>query len=160
MEHSIINHPATLLVGNQQTMSLAHDQTFALWSTFAPRIKEIKNRANKDRFSLKIFPFSPGLSGLTPTTLFQKWAAVPVTDFSDVPEAMQTLIIPQGLYAVFNHKGNAEVFGKTLETIFTHWLPASGYHLADRPHFEILAENYKVSDPESEETIWIPIQPK
>lgn len=152
--------PETLLVGYQQTMSLAHDQTFALWSTFAPRIKEIKNRANKDRFSLKIFPFSPGLSGLTPDTLFQKWAAVPVTDFSTVPHGMQTLIIPGGLYAVFNHKGNAEVFGKTLETIFTQWLPVSAYQLANRPHFEILGENYKVSDPEPEETIWIPIQPK
>lgn len=160
MEPTIINFPATRLIGNHQTMNLTQDQTFALWSTFAPRIKEIKNRPNKDRFSLKIFPFSLNLAQLSPTTLFQKWAAVPVTDFSDVPEAMQTLIIPEGLYAVFNHKGNAEVFGKTLETIFTQWLPASAYQLSDRPHFEILGEKYQVSDPESEETIWIPIQPK
>ncbi len=141
-------------------MSLAHDQTFELWRSFAPRIREIKNRPNKDRYSLKIFPFSPGLAQLTTNTLFQKWAGVPVTDFSDVPEGMQTLIIPEGLYAVFNHKGNAKVFGQTLESIFTQWLPASAYQLDDRPHFEILGENYQVSDPESEETIWIPIQPK
>jgi AraC family transcriptional regulator len=42
--------------------------------------------------------------------------------------------------------------------IFTRWLPASGYQLDNRPHFEILGDKYKNNDPESEEEIWIPVR--
>jgi AraC family transcriptional regulator len=156
----IIKLPATFLIGHRQTMSLANDETFSLWRSFGPRIREIQNRSSTDRFSMKIFPFSPGLASLTPETLFEKWAAVPVTDFNQVPDGLDVFTIPEGQYAVFHHKGTDERFIQTLTRIFTEWLPASGFHLDDRPHFEILGEKYKLNDPESEETIWIPIQPK
>lgn len=42
--------------------------------------------------------------------------------------------------------------------IFGVWLPASGYTLDRRPHFEVLGEKYKNADPNSEEEIWIPIK--
>lgn len=44
--------------------------------------------------------------------------------------------------------------------IFGTWLPASGYYLDNRPHFEILGHKYKNNDPDSEEEIWIPVKPK
>jgi AraC family transcriptional regulator len=37
-------------------------------------------------------------------------------------------------------------------------LPASGYELDDRPHFEILGERYKNNDPDSEEELWFPVR--
>ncbi|WP_339791455.1 GyrI-like domain-containing protein [uncultured Imperialibacter sp.] len=46
------------------------------------------------------------------------------------------------------------------EYIFGTWLPASAYDLDDRPHFEVLGDNYKNNDPTSEEEIWIPIRPR
>jgi AraC family transcriptional regulator len=41
--------------------------------------------------------------------------------------------------------------------IYSTWLPASGYALDNRPHFELLGEKYKQGSPHSEEEIWIPI---
>ena len=41
---------------------------------------------------------------------------------------------------------------------FETWLPAYGFVLANRPHFEVLGAKYKNNDPASEEEIWIPIQ--
>lgn len=43
--------------------------------------------------------------------------------------------------------------------IFGTWLPASGYVLDDRPHFEVLGPGYRPDDPEAEEDIFIPIRP-
>jgi AraC family transcriptional regulator len=42
--------------------------------------------------------------------------------------------------------------------MFREWLPASGYELDDRPHFEILGERYKNNDPDSEEELWFPVR--
>ena len=65
---------------------------------------------------------------------FEKWAAVEVTDFDTVPEEMETMILPIGLYAVFLYNGSSTdvtVFNYIFET----WLPKSEYSLDDRPHF-------------------------
>ena len=66
--------------------------------------------------------------------------------------------MPGGLYAVFFYKGSSSDT-KIFQYIFTNWLPDSGYTLDNRPHFEILGENYKNGDPGSEEEIWIPVKP-
>ena len=91
---------------------------------------------------------------------FEKWAAVEVADFTNVPVGMQTLILPQGLYAVFLYKGAAEEGEKTFRYIFEAWIPNSIYQLDNRPHFEILGSKFKHNDPDSEEEIWIPVKHK
>ena len=70
---------------------------------------------------------------------------------------METFDLPGGLYAVFDYKGlstDTAIFNY----IFNSWLPASRFHLDDRPHFEILGDKYKNGLPDSEEEIWIPIR--
>ena len=89
---------------------------------------------------------------------FEKWAAVEVAAFDDVPEGLETFTLGGGRYAVFDYKG-ASTDSRIFVYIFTEWLPASGYALDDRPHFEILGDRYRNADPESEEEIWIPIKP-
>jgi AraC family transcriptional regulator len=76
---------------------------------------------------------------------------------TQIPEGMETLTIPGGMYAVFHYKGlstDTSIF----EYIFKTWLPSSGYVLDDRPHFERLGEKYKNGDPNSEEDIFIPVK--
>ncbi|MBY0486603.1 MAG: effector binding domain-containing protein, partial [Flavobacteriaceae bacterium] len=89
---------------------------------------------------------------------FVKWAAVVVTSFDFVPDAMETLEIEAGLYAVFNYRGDQSNAASFFNTIYTEWLPNSEYQLDNRPQFEILGEKYKNNDPTSEEEIWIPIK--
>jgi AraC family transcriptional regulator len=138
-------------------MSLAENRTLELWQSFMPRLGEIANRVNNDKISLQIYDDASRIGDFAQT--FEKWAAVEVADFENVPEDFETFILQGGLYAVFDYKGSS-LDHRIFIYIFTEWLPASGYELDARPHFEVLGEKYKNADPDSEEEIWIPIKPK
>lgn len=96
---------------------------------------------------------------LKPESEFEKWATVEVSDFENVPDNMETFLLREGLYAVFDYKGSSSD-GSIYEYIFWQWLPNSPYQIDDRPHFEVLGKKYKNNDPSSEEEIWIPIVEK
>lgn len=146
------------LVGKKLLMSLADNKTGALWKSFMPRRKEIKNNLTSDLISLQVY--SPGhFTDFKLTNSFEKWAAVEVADFNSVPEGMATFTLQGGLYAVFHYKG-ASTDTSIFQYIFGTWLPDSGYALDNRPHFEVLGDKYKNADPSSEEDIWIPIRSK
>jgi AraC family transcriptional regulator len=143
------------LIGAHLEMSLAADRTRELWQQFMPRIKEIENRTSGDKISLQIYREPLKMGDFTHK--FEKWAAVEVANFDSVPEGLETLMLPGGVYAVFDYKGSSgdpQIF----RYIFTEWLPRSAYALDDRPHFEVLGEKYRNNDPESEEEIWIPVK--
>ncbi|KAF2516563.1 GyrI-like domain-containing protein [Flavobacterium foetidum] len=145
------------LIGQHLEMSFLDNKTFQLWSGFMPKRKEIKNTLNNNLYSLEVFP-DAHFDHFDPASAFQKWAAIEVSKFEEVPMEMQTLIIPAGLYAVFTHFGPASEAHKTYHSIFTEWLPNSEYTVDDRPHFAVMDEKYKKEDPDSEEKIWIPIK--
>ncbi|PHN02587.1 GyrI-like domain-containing protein [Flavilitoribacter nigricans DSM 23189 = NBRC 102662] len=148
---------AKQLIGKSLKMSFAENRTGELWASFLPRRNEITRAVSGELFSLQIY--SPGhFRDFDPTRNFEKWALVEVTDFAAVPEGLQTFTLPGGSYAVFNYRGRSGD-GRIFQYIFTEWLPASGYQLDDRPHFEVLGARYKNDDPDSEEQIWIPIRP-
>jgi AraC family transcriptional regulator len=148
------------LIGKRQTMSLADNQTGSLWKSFMVRRKEIKNTLSNHLFSIQVYPASFDFSFSNPHAEFEKWAAIEVADFNTVPPEMETLILPGGLYVVFQYKG-LSTDPAIFEYIYESWLPNSiEYELDSRPHFEILGEKYKNNDPDSEEEIWIPVQKK
>jgi AraC family transcriptional regulator len=146
------------LIGTSVTMSIAENKTRELWQGFMPRRKEIKNSLNTDLICIQVYDDALDFKAFTPNTLFQKWAAIEVTDTADAPKGMQTFTLPGGTYAVFDYKGAASAFAPTFRYIFYEWLPQSGYELDTRPHFEVLGAKYKNEDPESEEEIWVPIK--
>lgn len=146
------------LMGQRLLMSLAQNKTIQLWQTFMPRRKEIQHRLSQDLFSMQVYN---GVFSYNPNALFEKWAAVEVSDIAQNIEGMETYHLQGGMYAIFLHKGTAEIAARqTFEYIFNEWLPLSNYMLDERPHFEILGEKYKRNDENSEEEIWIPIKSK
>ena len=108
---------------------------------------------------MQSYPRVPDFINMKQDMEFEKWAAVEVSDFNDVPTGMESYTIQGGLYAVFLHKGAATDLS-TFEYIFKTWLPNSKYELDQREHFEVLGEKYKNNDPGSEEDIWIPVKAK
>ena len=146
------------LIGKRIKMSVVDNKTYELWHSFMPRRKEIENNIGNDLFSIKVYN-STYFINFNPDALFEKWATVEVTDFNTVPIEMETIIIPEGMYAVFNYKG-LSTDSSVFQYIYTKWLPNSDYLLDDRPHFEILGAKYKNNDVNSEEEIWIPIKLK
>jgi AraC family transcriptional regulator len=147
------------LIGKRLTMSFANNLTGMLWSSFMPRRNEIKNTSNHDLISMQLY--APGFfENFNANTEFEKWAAVEVDSFQDIPQGMETFILPAGLYAVFNYKGDASTAEAAFRYIFEKWIPNEVYDLDNRPHFEILGEKFKRNDPDSEEEIWIPVKLK
>jgi AraC family transcriptional regulator len=146
------------LIGRKITMSLANNRTGALWQSFMPRRREVQNTVGTALFSIQVYePLY--FDAFSPDNEFEKWAAVEVTDFTTVPNGMETYILPQGLYAVFPYKG-ASTDATIFQYIFSSWLPNADYVLDSRPHFEVLGDRYQNADPDSEEDICIPVKPK
>jgi len=145
------------LIGHFIEMSFTENKTFQLWNGFMPKRKEIENVLNANLYSLEVYTENY-FDDFDANDIFQKWAAVEVSDYENVPYEMQTLLIPSGLYAVFLHLGPATEGHKTYNYIFAEWLPNSEYLVDERPHFAVMNEKYKKDDPTSEEEIWIPIK--
>lgn len=146
------------LVGKRSTMSLTNNKTVELWKSFMPQRKEITNTVSNDLVSMQVYSPSYFVT-FNPSNEFEKWATVEVRKFDNVPADMETFVLPDGLYAVFEYKG-INTDPSIFQYIFGTWLPDSIYELDNRPHFELLGNNYKNNDPSSEEEIWIPIKPK
>jgi len=106
---------------------------------------------------MQVFDALPG-QPFTPETPFEKWAAVEVSDHSDIPPGMEPYTLQGGKYAVFVHRGPASSFAKTSNYIFGVWLPHATYELDSREHFELLGATYRPDDPDAEEEVWIPIR--
>lgn len=134
------------------------EKTVPLWKELMPQRHEIPNKKGTDLYSVQLFDSVPNHS-FKPNTEFEKWAAVEVTSFDSMNKQFETLIIPKGMYAVFLHKGLLIDFPKTLDFIYSQWLPNSGYMLDHRPHFDVMGEKYSPTSLNSEEEIWVPITP-
>jgi AraC family transcriptional regulator len=160
MEPKIVTFNETKLIGMKINMSLAINKTVELWQSFSPRRKEIKNAINSDLYSVEIYPDTTFFDNFNPTTEFEKWAAIEVSDFDTIPDEMRKLIIPMGQYAVFHYKGKPSEAQETFRFIYGTWLPDSGYEMDDRPYFALMGEKYKGEALDSEEDFWIPIKNK
>lgn len=155
MNPKIQTFPRTKFIGQNLSFTYNDYRAFELWSRFMPHRNEIKNTIGTELFNIQI---NPENFDFNPNTPFVKWAARAVSTFENVPNDMEVLEIPEGLYAVFHYQGDQNNAASFFNQIYTVWLPNSGYELDSRPQFEILGEKYKNNDPSSEEEIWIPIK--
>ena len=147
------------LVGKRMTMSYADYRIGKLWSSFMPGRSGITNKLSNDLISLVVY--SPShFAGFKLTNEFERWAAVEVVSFDNVPAKMETYTLPGGLYAIFNYIGSGTGISGFYQNIFNVWLPDSDYLLDDRAHVEVLGDKYRNNDPLSEEEIWIPVKVK
>ncbi len=145
------------LVGIRCTMSLTNDKTAALWKSFMPRRREIKRKLTDELISMQIYSASY-FTDFNAGNEFEKWAALEVSAFENIPPDMETFTLGAGTYAVFDYKGSSGD-PRIFQYIFDIWLPNSSHALDDRPHFEVLGNRYKTAAPDSEEEIWIPVNP-
>lgn len=157
MDFKICEIEAKKIIGKRLMNSFNNNQTFRLWNSFMKEKYLIQNQLNNHLLSIEIYP-NNFFNLFNPNTNFEKWAAVEVNNFDEVPKEFEKLLIPSGLYAVFVHKGKAVDGPKTFNYIFNTWLPQSGYMIDNRPHFELMTEKYKQDSDDSEEELFIPIK--
>ena len=148
-----------ILIGLSRQMSIVNEQTKQLWQEFGPARKNIEHIIGTDSYSVEIYP-ADYFQQFDPAKVFEKWAALEVSELESIPEGMQKLIIPKGEYAVFTYQGAAAGAPGFYQYIYGEWIPTSDYDLDDRPHFAVMGQNYDPLDPDSEEKIWIPVKLK
>lgn len=153
----ILQSSEILLVGMSKQLQLSDENTVELWKLFVPRRNEIQNRTDENLYSVHIYDEDFKPEGITPQTMVTRYASARVNMFNEIPDGMESLTIPSGLWAVFTFKGTPQQFPETWMQFMFEWLPSSPYQLDARPHFEVLGKNYKHNDHDSEEEVWIPI---
>ena len=158
LEPQIQTFPKTQLVGKKISMSFAENKTVALWKSFMPYKNDISHIKNRNLYSVEVYSEANFFKDFDLHRAFEKWAAVAVNNAENIPEGMEILEIPEGLYAVFTYVGKPSEAAATYQYIYGSWIPQSPYQLDDRPHLAIMGEKYKGEDPHSEETFWIPLQ--
>jgi AraC family transcriptional regulator len=89
---------------------------------------------------------------------FDYIAGVEVSDFSDLPRDFIRVRIPEQKYAVFTHRDHISTIRRTINTIWNHWLPSSGFKAADAPFFERYDEKFDSLTGNGGLEIWIPVK--
>ncbi|MCF1192949.1 GyrI-like domain-containing protein [Mangrovimonas sp. AS39] len=135
--------------------TIAH-VTGNLARAFMPRRKEIENRIGTHSFSIQ--DYDAVLNNISPQTSFEKWVGVEVSDFENVPEGMNPLVLQGGAYLVIDFEGSPSDFPKLWQFILQEWLPSSNYKLDERPHFEKLPKTYNPLNPINKEEVWVPLE--
>ena len=88
---------------------------------------------------------------------FDYIAGVEVADFSDLPRAFAKVRIPAANFAVFSHSDHVSTIRRTVNTIWNHWLPQSGYEVADIPNFERYDAGFDPRTGDGGFEIWVPV---
>lgn len=125
-----------------------------------PKRPAIQQIIDTTLYAVDQYPSPNFFEAFDPHRSFERWAAVPVHTVVDLPEGLESLLLPAGQYAVFTYKGVESQAQAFFQYIYTVWLPTAAYQLADRPHFAKMDARYKGEDPDSEEEFWIPIEPR
>ena len=126
-----------------------------LWAAFGPRMGEVKARLEGCTYGV-CFPAALGDDS------FDYMAAVPVSNFDEVPDGMTARTIPPHRYAVFTHKMGSDTIHndlqKTVQYIWGTWLPNSGYEHDRVPDFELYDERMNPETGEGEFDLYIPVK--
>ncbi len=122
----------------------------AQWQRFVPYLGDISRQVGRDTFGVAYNGDDEGN--------FDYLAGVEVADFSDLPAAFSRLRIGPQKYAVFSHREHISTIRRTVKTVWSKWLPESGYEAADAPSFERFGEEFEPQTGMGGFEIWIPIK--
>jgi AraC family transcriptional regulator len=89
---------------------------------------------------------------------FDYLAGVEVSGFADLPAELTRLRIPAQRYAIFTHHEHVSTMHSVGMTIWTKWLPESGYEAVDAPFLEYYGEEFDGRTGIGGYQMWIPIK--
>ena len=121
--------PALLVAGLGERFS--HDGSGGipgLWQRFNEQIDHVPGRVGQVAYGVCFNTDDAGG--------FDYIAGVQVRDFAELPKDCARVRIPPQRYAVFTHREHISTIRRTVTTIWSKWLPASGFQAADAPFFE------------------------
>lgn len=120
------------------------------WQRFLPHIGNIPGQVGNTAYGVRCNSDEEGN--------FDYIAGVKVSDFSELPSEFSRVRIPAQRYAVFSHRDHVSTIRRTVNTIWSKWLPESGHEAADAPDFERYDESFDPQTCMGGLEIWIPIK--
>ncbi|MBA4305047.1 MAG: hypothetical protein C0424_12530 [Sphingobacteriaceae bacterium] len=147
--------PATTLWALRTTHNLLNMQNASLWMAFRSGLGSTPLPAPEAWFSVSFYP-ADYFSAFSPAKSYDLACGIGAMNGEAMPSFAQEVEIPAGDYAVFTYQGlpGAAPF----EWILRSWLPASGFQLDHRPHFERMPADYSPHNPQATEEIWVPVK--
>jgi AraC family transcriptional regulator len=130
------------------------DRIPLLWDQFITRIRELSNRADDISWGICL-PLAAEERSHDEELKYIAGAAV--TSADDLPEGMEAVTIPTATYAIFTHKGRVSDLAKTYGSIYSTWLPSSGYRETSGIELERYDARFTNAD-DSEMEIWLPVE--
>lgn len=142
----------TLLIaglGQRYTWETSHAIP-AQWQRFQPYIGNLRGQIGNTAYGVCCNGDEAGN--------YDYIAGVEVADFSDLPPELSRVRVPAQKYAVFTHPEHVSTIRRTINTIWSQWLPQSGHKAADAPNFERYGEDFDPRRGMGGIEIWIPIE--
>jgi len=149
MEGKIVNIEGFKAVGITYFGDNMNGEIPRLWEVFNKSFMNIHHKSNPMLF----YGICDG--EMDSDCRFHYTACAKVDSFESLPENMETKVVQGGKYVVYTYGGAIQDLGGFYENIFTHWLPASGYEMDDRPQLELYDGRFMVN---GEFDIYIPIK--
>jgi AraC family transcriptional regulator len=129
-----------------------------LWQRFGPSIGNIPGQIGQVAYGL--------CSNMLPQPFsFDYMAGVEVSSSANLPAGFSHVSIPELRYSIFPHREHLSKLPNTIDAIFNHWLPNSGYALLHGvPDLPYMMERYGGSfDPQTgfgDLELWISLTAK
>jgi AraC family transcriptional regulator len=120
-----------------------------LWHSFVRRMHEVPHRAGTYTYGLCCNNDHEGG--------FDYVAGVEVHRLEGLPSDFVHAQLPRRKYAVFIHQGHISGIRATMYSIWSRYLPGSGFRLVEAPDFERYTEAFNPRTGDGEVEIWIPV---
>jgi AraC family transcriptional regulator len=122
----------------------------AQWQRFMPQLGSVPGQIDTSAYGVRYNGDDDGN--------FDYLCGVEVADFSRLPASTGRVRVPAHRYAVFRHREHVSTIRRTHNTIWSDWLPRSGFQAADAPSFERYGEEFDGETGLGGVEIWLPIE--
>lgn len=146
----ILYGDAVEIVGLRQQYVNDDNETIPLlWHRLARRMHELPNRAAPHTYGVLCQNDHKGNFGYV--------AGVAVQEVGRLPPGFVHAQLSARKYIVFHHHGHISWIRATMYSIWTHYLPNSGFRAIEAPEFERYTEAFNPRTGDGVVEIWIPI---
>jgi len=93
-----------------------------------------------------------------PDCSFDYLTGVEVANTNNLPKQCASLKLDDRRYAVFTHRGHVSAIPKTIDTIWSKWVPDCGVQIAKAPCFELYRSEFNPDTGRGGMEVWIPLE--
>jgi predicted transcriptional regulator YdeE len=119
------------------------------WNRFAPQIGRVPGQNGPDAYGV-VWNYKPDCG-------FAYLTGVEVAGNAALPDGFTRIDLPEQRYAVFAHGEHVSAIPKTLDAIWTRWVPECGLKIAEAPCFERYTAEFSPARGIGGIEIWIPL---